>query len=484
VNKRNSMASGQVEPFSIFTTPQKRWISYVAAFGAMFSTLNSYIYFPALVPMATDLRVSVTMINLTVTCYLVIAGLAPAFMGDFADREGRRPAYLVMVVLSIGSNVGLALQTSYPALFALRMIQAAGTSGAFSAASGVVSDIAPPHERGTYSGTIILLFVSSPNSATTSTNTAPSFGPVIGGVLAYKIGWNWIFWFLTILTCAHGIILILFFPETQRKLVGNGSKPVKGILYWNIFSWIFRHEPMERLNTQPQPRKHRIPNPLASLPVLLNKGNFCVILFASISYAIRMVLQASLGAQCITLYSLNYLQGGLIYLPAGISGAIGAKLGGIYVDRQYVRTYKKLNCTFGDGERDIDFPIEKSRLRGAHVITIITALGTIGYGLALHFHSHISIMLVIQFITSFTSSIIFAMTGTLLTDLNPDKAATASAASNFIRCLLAGGCIAALEPLTNQVGLGWCFGIFGLLQVLAIPFIALLELKAVTWRKE
>lgn len=36
--------------FSIFSHFEKKWISSIASFGAMFSTLSSYIYFPALVP--------------------------------------------------------------------------------------------------------------------------------------------------------------------------------------------------------------------------------------------------------------------------------------------------------------------------------------------------------------------------------------------------------------------------------------------------
>jgi hypothetical protein len=119
------------EPFSVFTSGQKRWINWLASFGAMFSTLNSYIYFPAVIPIALDLNVSVALVNLTITCYLVVAGIAPAIMGDLADHEGRRPAYIIMCVLTVGANVGLALQRSYPALFVLRMVQAAGSSGKY-----------------------------------------------------------------------------------------------------------------------------------------------------------------------------------------------------------------------------------------------------------------------------------------------------------------------------------------------------------------
>ncbi|KAJ0303167.1 uncharacterized protein N0V96_011588 [Colletotrichum fioriniae] len=109
------------EPYSIFTIGEKKWISNVASFGAMFSTLS--------IPMAIDLNVSIALINLTVTSYLIIAGIAPAFMGDIADQGGRRPAYILMFTLVVASNIGLALQNSYPALLILRMVQSAGASG-------------------------------------------------------------------------------------------------------------------------------------------------------------------------------------------------------------------------------------------------------------------------------------------------------------------------------------------------------------------
>lgn len=149
--------AGPEPSFSVFTRGQKRWISWMASFGAMFSTLNSFIYFPAVVPMARDLDVSVALINLTITCYLIVAGLAPAFMGDLADHDGRRPVYLLMFILMLGANIGLAVQDSYPVLFALRMIQSAGSSGTFGAAHGVISDVASIAERGSYTGTLILL---------------------------------------------------------------------------------------------------------------------------------------------------------------------------------------------------------------------------------------------------------------------------------------------------------------------------------------
>lgn len=149
-------AAAHGRPYTVFTKGQKRFISLVASLAAMFSTLMSYIYYPALVPMSRSLGVSVTLINLTVTSYLIVAAIAPAFMGDLADQAGRRPIYILMFTLLITANIGMALQDSYAALFVLRMLQSAGSSGLTSVAYGVIADITVAGERGGFVGSMLV----------------------------------------------------------------------------------------------------------------------------------------------------------------------------------------------------------------------------------------------------------------------------------------------------------------------------------------
>ncbi|KAM0415688.1 hypothetical protein ACHAPT_013359 [Fusarium lateritium] len=141
----------------------------------MFSTLSSYIYYPALTSVAQDLGVSLSLINLTVTSYLIVAGIAPAFLGDMADQSGRRPIYMLMFVLMISANIGIALQRSFPALLVLRMLQSAGSSGTclvayagylaltetamISAGYGVIADITTVNERGGFVGVLLVMSV-------------------------------------------------------------------------------------------------------------------------------------------------------------------------------------------------------------------------------------------------------------------------------------------------------------------------------------
>lgn len=41
-----------------------------------------------------------------------------------------------------------------------------------------------------------------------------------------------------------------------------------------------------------------------------------------------MTLQASLGAQCVEMYQLNYLSGGLVYIPSGVAGGFAVYMTG------------------------------------------------------------------------------------------------------------------------------------------------------------
>jgi hypothetical protein len=117
-------------PYSHFTKMQKRLIVALITFAATFSPLSSFIFFPAISVLSTSLHVSVEKINFTVTSYMIVAGIAPAVIGDMADMTGRRAVYLLTLSLYFAANVGLAVQSSWPALFLLRMLQSAGGAGA------------------------------------------------------------------------------------------------------------------------------------------------------------------------------------------------------------------------------------------------------------------------------------------------------------------------------------------------------------------
>lgn len=140
----------QPEAYSVFTRTEKWIIVSIASYAACFSTLSSFIYFPALQPIADGLGVSIEKINLAITCYMAVATVAPMLIGDTADVLGRRPVYVLALILYVCSNIGMGASDLYGAHIGLRVLQAMSISGTISIAYGVVTDISTPGERGTF----------------------------------------------------------------------------------------------------------------------------------------------------------------------------------------------------------------------------------------------------------------------------------------------------------------------------------------------
>lgn len=164
--------------------------------------------------------------------------------------------------------------------------------------------------------------IRSPLIIPCRTDIAPSFGPVIGGAITFSQGWRWVFWFLVILQGSHFLIILLFVPETQRNIVGNGSGRTTG-LYRSLF-FLFQSRKVRSMKTAMGKPKRYWPNPFACLPILAHVESLIIMIVYAITYAAKMTLQTSLGSQSVEVYKLNYLNAGLVYLPSGVAGGFGS----------------------------------------------------------------------------------------------------------------------------------------------------------------
>lgn len=157
-------------------------------------------------------------------------------------------------------------------------------------------------------------------------NTAPSLGPVLGGVLAERASWRWIFWFLAILSGFCLLSIIAFLPETGRRIVGNGSIQPTGINR-NLVSRMARSKNDRPVQEATQPRL-RVPNPISCLRIIFHKDTALVLVANAVFYMNYSCMQASLAPLLMNIYGLNALQVGLTYLPYGIACGVASFLVG------------------------------------------------------------------------------------------------------------------------------------------------------------
>ncbi|RYO74474.1 hypothetical protein DL764_010818 [Monosporascus ibericus] len=469
--------------YSVFTAWEKRGIVLGAALGALFSPLSAQIYLPALQAVASDLDVSISEINLTITTYMVFQGITPMVIGSFADSAGRRPAYCICFIVYILANIGCALSPNYEALLVLRMLQSAGASSTIVLCQAVVADIVTSAERGSY-----VAYTSLPGLL------GPCIGPVVGGVLAQYLGWRWIFWLLAILAIAVFAASAAFLPETCRYIVGDGSvlPPPAYRTLWQLW----KDSSARRRKGSPArsdggeggddgsparkpsslPRKEKF-NVFRSLVLLFEAEMSLLLAYGAVVYAGVYAAMASMGTQLQAVYGLSQANVGLLYLPISGGMLVSAVVMGRALDWNY-RRHRRRHDLSGGG----DFPIERARLEVGAPLVALSCVAIATWGWALQSGAPLAVTCVLLALLGFGVIGFNNALLALITDLNPGHAAAAAASNNITRCLVGAVATAVIDPLISAAGLGWAFVLFGALFAVLSPSMWLVMRNGARWR--
>ncbi|KAL2180600.1 major facilitator superfamily domain-containing protein [Thermothelomyces heterothallicus CBS 202.75] len=512
-NRRHDSNAGRVSvtgrdptPYSIFSGKEKGLIVLIVSAAGFFSSVSTNIYFPALNSIAQEYRVSSTLVNLTITVYLIFQGLAPSFTGSLSDSVGRRPVYAVCFAIYIAANVGLALQRRFAALVVLRCLQSSGSSGTVALGNAVVSDVAGPHERGSYIGYVSLGAV-----------VGLSLGSTLGGVLAQFLGWRSIFWFLTISAAAVVVLIALFMPETARVVVGDGSlAPPR----WDRSLWdLLPSTKKRRRDTEPAAapgeeggtqsprgpaaghrRRRQFVNPFMTLRICADKEAGMVLLVSGIVYAGYTALVGAIPSQFEARYGFNDLELGLCYLPIGVSAALSSLVVGRALDWNFARHARLLGLSVeqvrqqqqqqqaagggGGGGTNSGFAVERVRCEVAFPTLALFCAGTAAYGWLLSCRTSVAGPMVTLFVLGFGVNGCYTILSVLLIDVYPRAPATATAANNLVRCWLGAGAAAAIVPMIDSMGPGWAFTLIALLDLLTVPLLWVVMRWGPKWRAE
>ncbi|KIX08737.1 uncharacterized protein Z518_03394 [Rhinocladiella mackenziei CBS 650.93] len=292
------------KPYTVFTHTERWLITIIMGIAMFFSPMTANVYFPAMPALAEAAHVSVQDINLTITAYIALQGIAPLFVGDLADKIGRRPVYLLTFVIYITASLGLALtKGSYAVLLSLRTLRSAGCSATAAISYGVLADVAIPSKRGHMLGAAMIAANTGP--------TVPAF-------------------FLA---------LAVLFPETSRRIVDNGSLAAPR---WNrpTISFLMTYprnatSSEEGLQLARKNTRMRFPNPLPALRIIFYRDAALVLCISAVHYVSYYCLQATIPARFADGYNLNGLRIGLTYLAIGIGVAFGDFSNGKFLDINY-----------------------------------------------------------------------------------------------------------------------------------------------------
>ncbi|PWN28285.1 putative MFS multidrug transporter [Jaminaea rosea] len=468
-----SLSTSKWTEFSIFDRRQKALLVAIVSIAATFSGAASNIYFPALSTIADDLGVSIELINLTVTTYLIFQGLAPSLWGPVSDVHGRRVALLGTFLVFLGACIGLACSQNYATLLVLRCLQSTGSASTIALGSGVIGDITTRAERAGFMG-IFQAGLLAP----------VAIGPIIGGALADSLGWRSVFWFLVIYGGCYFFVIVAFLPETLRSLVADGSHIPESRKLLIAFPLSLYQRTTKSGWKVGQPSANEVPPPkridfLAPFRSLLSKYTAPIIFFMAIYYAVWQMTITAMSTLFKTQYGLSELQIGLSFIANGVGCILGTLFTGKLLDRNYQRVKRK-----HQGPEE-DLPIEKARLLLVPIFSAIQCLAILlfGWTIAYPHKVPIAIPIIATFFVGATAIGMQSGVMTYLVDVYPDQSAAASASLNLARCLLAAGATSLVSPLINAVGVGPAFSIATGVQVLAFAGFIIQWVVVPKWRE-
>ena len=157
----------------------------------MTGTMAMHIFVPAMPAAAADLGASPSLIQSTITLYIVGLAVGQLIYCPLSDRFGRRPVLLLSLALYVLGLVLAIPVASVGALIGARLLQSLGACGALVLGRAMVRD--------SNTGDDAVRRLAAVMIAMTMT---PAIAPAIGGAISGWLGWSAIFALLAIIvTC-------------------------------------------------------------------------------------------------------------------------------------------------------------------------------------------------------------------------------------------------------------------------------------------
>ena len=358
----------------------------------------------------------------------------------------------------------------------LRCLQSFGSSGTIAIGSAVVADLVTRAERGKFIA-----------YATLGVTLGPALGPLIGGILNHFLGWRAVFWFLAIVSGVTFLLVLITLPETCRDVVGNGSiRPPK----WNysLIQYLRRDKGGSKNQGQHQGhagRRRRL-NPFAALRIVLEREAGILLLFGGLFNVGYFFVLSTLSPQLEKRYGYNSLQVGLCYLPIGFGSLTARNTVGMILDWNFRRHAKKLGIEIvKNRQQDLSkFPIERVRLQVSLPYVFLACATMCTFGWVMDYRTSVAGPLVLLFFVGHFTAGTTMVFNVLIVDLYKDSPATAVAANNLVRCLLAAGALSVANPCIKAIGIGWTSTLVAFLWLFFSPTLWAVMRWGAEWRRK
>ncbi len=433
----------------------KKWyVTFTVAIMCLVVTLGSSLYVPGVPYIINEFGCSRNIALSGLTFYILGLSLGPVAAAPASELFGRRAIYVTSLPLSMAFTVGVAKSQNIYSILILRFFGGLLASPAMAVAGGTITDIWDMDMIGIAMG----YFCFAPFAG-------PILGPVIGGFVAERKGWRWTIW---VQLMFMGVLLpfLLLAPETfKHKIMRNRAK--------------------KRNYKIKKPELSGIQLVIALLKIMLTRP--LIMLFTEPIVAVLSIYTAFIFAILFGFFeAYPLIFNGVYHMKEGVSGLpfIGIGIGLVFGEFIYIYIDRKifypLNPDGVRGRRDKDgnpIPLTPElmllpcKIGG---VLLPPALFWSGWTARKSVHWMAPVAAGIPFGASLL--LIFFTTLTYFTSSYPPmSAASAIAANNFARYLLA--CVFPLFTIQmyQKMGIDWASSFFGFVALILVPVPWLFE---------
>lgn len=133
---------------------------------------------------ADTYKVSIPQVALTTGLYMMGLGLGSVVASPTAILFGKRPVYLIGIILYMISAIWCAASPNYPSLVIARIFMGFAVSPVECLPSATIAEIFFLHERAYRLGIYTLLLLSGKNLI-----------PLVSAAIIQGLSWRWVFWY-------------------------------------------------------------------------------------------------------------------------------------------------------------------------------------------------------------------------------------------------------------------------------------------------
>uniref|UniRef100_A0A383VQ82 Major facilitator superfamily (MFS) profile domain-containing protein n=1 Tax=Tetradesmus obliquus TaxID=3088 RepID=A0A383VQ82_TETOB len=402
--------------YSLYSRRRRGIILAVISIAQCLAPFNDCIILPGLKALQLEFHTSSVMATAVVAVNSISLGLFSLLWGPASDVWGRSVVYIASTLLYSTFSLGCIFARSISMLLVFRVLQGAALGAYRTTATGVVSDVWCPAERGVALGIQAL-----------PTLVGPVVGPLLGGFISQYFGWRATFIALALFSALIIPMVALALPETMqyKRLAALRAKDPAAAAALTEAREIAASRPVFR-------------PPWVAMAVVFQRDVLLHFLVGLLVFASAYSCVVELpGVLTRAPYRMTQIGIGVSFLPAGVAAMIASLAGGRMFDWMAARSG-------GD---------PMLRLTYNNMATMLVVPGLLCYGLGAHFKANLAVLYIGMFLMGLAMGAFFPALLGYVTILKQHAASTATAGLNAILFIASAGIMLAGSAVVGSIGI-------------------------------